>query len=535
MYCFGPHLPAATARPAQIRAGAGAPHNVDAASPAEDVSPAGVAAQGQSETSIAAIGPYVVEAWNDATGFVSSCGSPSFKEELTGFGFSANGGRSFTDLGGLPNLNCAKYIYEGDPSVAARRVGGHDYFYIASLYDSVTGLGPSNIALDACEVTGSGSSAALRCGQPVIAAASTQCMKFVFRTRKFVFCSFLDKDFLAVDPANGRLYVTFTDFQFTNNFGDPVEMSVCDIGNPAGGPGPLGGTPAAPLCKRGTPRVKVTKHLFAGPPYFTVAKADPRGCENEGAYPAVDTATGNVYVGYEYNWFSSLFFPPCEGASTPMADVVTNTPLRCLTLTPTAACTHPTARAAVPVVSMEGVFVPGYTRFPASDFPRLAVSDRYRAVSMVWNDARFHPFGDILLQSFQRGSLRPVQSRPVVLDQPHHGGLSFLPALRTPAANGQLDVSWYTRASVATANTGLTAALGVSPLATATPPNTMITNALSNWLVNASLIAPNFGDYTDNAVSTTGSAPYVGSTLYVAWADGRLGIPQPFEAHVPAG
>jgi hypothetical protein len=218
-----------------------------------------------------------------------------------------------------------------------------------------------------------------------------------------------------------------------------------------------------------------------------------------------------------------------------MADVVTKTPLRCLTLTPTAACTQPTTGTAVPVVSMEGVFVPGYTRFPAGDFPRLAVSDRYRTVSMVWNDARHHPFGDILLQSFTRGSLRPVQARPVVLDQPHHGGLSFLPALRTATANGLLDVSWYTRASVSTPDTGVAAALGVSPLATATPPNTMITDALSNWLVNSSLIAPNFGDYTDNAVSATGSAPYVGSTLYVAWSDGRLGIPQPFEAHVPAG
>src|SRR2546429_9883376 len=69
--------------------------NVDAANPQEDISPAGVSAHGQSETSIAAAGPYVVEAWNDATGFVSACGAPANKEELTGFGFSADGGKTF--------------------------------------------------------------------------------------------------------------------------------------------------------------------------------------------------------------------------------------------------------------------------------------------------------------------------------------------------------------------------------------------------------------------------------------------------------
>jgi hypothetical protein len=533
MFCFGPQSQG-TARRTHIPGGASAPQNVDAATVSEDVSPAGVAAQGQSEVSIGAVGPYVVEAWNDATGFLSACGAPSFKEELTGLGFSVNGGKSFTDLGGLPNVNCHKYLYDGDPSVVAYRVGGHDFFYISSLYNSFNGLGLSKLALDACEVSGSGSAAALRCGKPVIAAVSTQCEKVkISPTRTAEFCSFLDKEYLAIDPATGRLYMSYSDFQITRPFGDPELMSVCDLGNSAGGTGPAGGTPAAPVCKQGTPPVPVTPKLSVGKPYFTVAKQDPNGCENEGSYPAVDVQTGSVYVGYEYNWGTSLGFPPCVGASTPVTDVLTGTPLHCLTLTTFAACPLPTRRTAVPVVSMEGVFVPGYNRFPASDFPRPAVSDRYKTVSMVWNDARLHPFGDILLQSFQRGSLAPIQSRPVVLDRPHNGGLDFLPALRTATAAGLLDVSWYTRASVRTANTGVMAALHVNPLTTATPGNTMITNVLSDWANNSSLIIPNFGDYTDAAVSATGSAPYVGNTMYVAWSDGRLGIPQPFEAHLP--
>ena len=56
----------------------------------------------------------------------------------------------------------------------------------------------------------------------------------------------------------------------------------------------------------------------------------------------------------------------------------------------------------------------------------------------------------------------------------------------------------------------------------------------ANWLVNSSLGIPNFGDYTDNAVAVTARAPFVGSTLFIAWSDGRSGIPQPFEAHLPS-
>jgi|SRR5215831_1283302 len=534
MFCFGAQLQqGSTARPAQIPAAPGAPGNVDAARVAEDVSPAGVSVPGQSETSVGAAGPYVVEAWNDATGFVTACGAPSFKEELTGLGFSVNGGRSFTDLGGLPNPDCQNYVYGGDPSVAAYRVGGHDYFYISSLYNPLTGLGPSKIAFDACQVTGSGATARLACRGPFIAGTSTQCL--IPTPSQPEFCSFTDKDFLTIDPARGRLYVAYSEFLIAGSGGDPELMSACDLGSATGGRGPAGGTPAAPVCEKGTALKPVSATLEQGKPYFTVAKADPNGCENEGSYPAVDVATGNAYVGYEYNWGTSLGNPACETASTPVENVVAKVPLRCLTLTATSPCLHPGRTAAVRLVSMGGTPVPGYNRFTANDFPRLAVSDRFNTVSMVWNDARLHPYGDILLQSFGLGALHPLQARPVVLDRPHGGGLDLMPALRTATAGGLLDVSWYSRASVATTDTGVTAALNVSPRATATPANIQITSALSNWTNNSTLISPNFGDYTDAAVSVTGSPPYLGPTLYIAWSDGRLGIPHPFEAHLPAG
>jgi hypothetical protein len=74
---------------------------------------------------------------------------------------------------------------------------------------------------------------------------------------------------------------------------------------------------------------------------------------------------------------------------------------------------------------------------------------------------------------------------------------------------------------------------GVSPRTTATPgSHSTITSVTSDWNSDSSDISPNFGDYTDNVLVATGTAPYVGSTLYVAWSDGRLGLPQPFEAHL---
>src|SRR6266446_449593 len=99
IYCFGrqPNGPGTGTSPSSIQSSSGTAsdsgggtssfsRNVNAASLAEDISPSGSRAYGQAETSIAASGRYVVEAWNDFTGFISLCPSPMNKEELTGAG-----------------------------------------------------------------------------------------------------------------------------------------------------------------------------------------------------------------------------------------------------------------------------------------------------------------------------------------------------------------------------------------------------------------------------------------------------------------
>jgi hypothetical protein len=510
MFCFGPRqngASPATALASSSTVTVNFGSNVDAATLSEDVTPSGVQIHGQSEVSVAAAGPYVVEAWNDGTGFFAPCGSPQNKEELTGFAFSTNGGVSFTDLGGLPNANCATSIVAGDPSVEAYQVGGNTYFYISSIFIPFT-VPENALSVTACKVSGSGSTATLACSRPVVAAISSDCQTFF----GFTFCSFLDKEFLAIDAAHKKLYMSYTEFGPSTSFSGVIEVAVCDLTNPAN-----------PNCHNGGDGSIAGAGAPAAAPYFVVAPGDPHFCENEGAYPAVDRGTGDLYVAYEHDWFTGLF--NCGGETT--QDVMNFIPSSCLTLTPTSPCAGPAATQAVDITSLEAAFIPGYNRFPMNDFPRVAVSDLAGTVSMVWNDARQHGTGDIFLQSFNLGNLTAVQSSPVRINsRKDTGGWHFLPAVRQSDSNGNLNVSFYSRSSANTALTNVFAALKVAPRTT-TPPaknDAQVTTGSSDWNAVSSIIIPNFGDYTDNY--------FLGTTLYVAWSDGRLGFPQPFEDHV---
>ena len=490
--------------------------NVDAASPAEDVTPSGVSMHGQSEVSIASAGPYAVEAWNDATGFFAPCGSPQNKEELTGFGFSNNGGASFIDLGGLPNANCATSLTEGDPSVEVYTVGGKTYFYISSIF--IPFSVPENaLSVTACQVVGSGSTASLGCSQPIVAAISSDCQTFP-GPPSFTECSFLDKDFLAIDAARGKLYMSYTEFGPSTGFSGVVELAVCDLSNPA-----------SPTCHNGGDGSITGAGAPAAAPYFVVAPGDPNFCENEGAYPAVDPQTGAVYVAYEHNWITGLF--NCGGETT--QDVMNYIPGSCLTLTPTSPCAGPAVSQAVNIISLEAAFISGYNRFPGNDFPRVAVSDAAGTVSMVWNDAGRNPLGDIVLQSFSLGSLARVQAMPVRLNSDSEiGTLHFLPALRNVSATGLLNVSWYDRRlNPSSALTDVYAVTGLDPRIESTPKsNTRVTDFSADWLAASSLIVPNFGDYTDNFVVPVPKGGASGGRLFVAWSDGRINVPQPFQS-----
>jgi len=498
MYCFGPQPNIGSSARRKLSSSYAVSSNVDAANPNEDITQSGVRVYGQSETSTAAIDGFVLEAWNDATGFYAPCPSPNNKEELTGYGFSNNNGRSFTDLGGLPNANCASSEYFGDPGVEAYRgPDGSDYFYVTNIYtDSTT----NDIALAACKVNGVGQGAFLTCGQPIIVASDSN--------SGAPGSGFLDKPYVTIDPARGKLYVSYTNFTFTGTGNGQIELATCNVG----------ANPGAPTCAT------------------TAIIAPEQACVNQGSYPAADIASGDVYVAYEFNYVSNLG-SPCSGL--PTQEVTTRTPL---------GVGGPIAATTVNIASLELARVPGYNRFPVNDFPRIAVSDPYGTVSITWNDTRFRPTADILLQSYHLGSGFPttVQTtagctsgscpNPVRLTNNTTPTFNMLPALRNSEPDGGIDVTWFDKRRSPTTDRSFTdvyGALNMSPANTRTPSNTRITNIGSSWIGTSSDISPNFGDYTDNHVEESGSAPsYTVDTLFVAWSDGRLGLPQPFNAHV---
>ena len=99
-----------------------------------------------------------------------------------------------------------------------------------------------------------------------------------------------------------------------------------------------------------------------------------------------------------------------------------------------------------------------------------------------------------------------------------------MPALRSANSKGNLDVSWFSRTNANSTLTDVSFAGGVDPR-THHPvtSNSVVTTQSSDWNAVSSDIVPNFGDYTDNYVD--------GFRSYVAWSDGRIGEPQPFDAH----
>lgn len=505
---------------------AGPQGNVDASSPGEDRSPSGTPAPGQSEESIAAVGPDVVEAWNDATGAIAPCPSPRSREEGVGLGFSADGGASFADEGGLPNPDCQSYRFAADPAVAAWAPAGQAWFYVSALYQPSAGAGhgPDRLAIVPCHVVRDRAAAALSCGQPAVTAASSSCSG----GPSSELCSGLDKPFVVLDPRRGRLYVSYTEITTAPQLSFRIELAICDLGSLSGEAGPAGGAAGRPVCDNGgTPA--------PSPAYLSLTTPDP--CEDEGAYPAVDEETGDVYVAYEHNWVTNVVAPtPAQAGCTsqPVQNVMNRVAFSCLVLAPASPCSGPSESARQDVVSLDTVDVPGDESHTSDDNPRIAVSGPAHTVSMVWNDAREHPLGDVYLLSYQLASLQQVQPAPVRLNS-QTGGLHLMPALRGPGPDGTLDVTFYQRARPDSSVTDLQAVLHLDPrTATGAAPQLRVTTAPTDWAGVSSFTTPSgvtrprgpteFGDYTDAYVS--------GSTLYVAWADGRSGIPQPFEARI---
>ena len=512
--------PTSTARGRVAAAGVRFGTNVDANDPGHDV------AAGQSETAIAAQPnaggrALVMAGWNDVSGFFFS--PTTVQGSATGVAISEDGGRSFTDLIGLPNSNPDQQ-WSGDPAIASLGDGVH--FAVASLYypsaaacsDGLAAHGTVAISIATVQHTATGPTATFTAP---IQVADPGNLCDLFSGQPPTDLASLDKDWISYDPASRTVAVSYTRFYFP--------LLVC---------GPTGCTTSG---HSGNGQIEVARaHLPIRP--TALSSADFRrsavvwpeeafcpagvpsseqlrcGAVNQGAYVSV-AAGGASYVAWERNIDSNLANgDPYVYEHAALIPAGASNPSRGGSATPVVLTTgQPNGNGAGGVKSLDAVPIPGYSRGLGNDFPRLAVDNTRGRVVFAWNDASSHPLGNIWLRSAPL-SLATLAATHRVDDGSTYA-LHFLPAVSI-RNNGTICTSWYDRrlGGATSTLTDYYADCRANPSLNAI--DTRITTGSTDWAGTGSLISPNFGDYTDNATD--------GTHTYFTWSDGRIGVPQPF-------
>lgn len=179
------------AAPAPAGSREGAAPLAAAAPPAPNVrvnDPSGdFAGEGQCETSIAVWGNYMVAAWNDSKGFRDATG------QTQGWATSTDGGETWTDQGTLPvPVSPAGWKWTSDPVVIVNPNTGAFYY---------AGLGDANSAVNGVGVLKG----------RFTGTAFEWTNRSAARTANYA-SAFLDKEWIALDPANGKVYLTYTNF-----------------------------------------------------------------------------------------------------------------------------------------------------------------------------------------------------------------------------------------------------------------------------------------------------------------------------------
>ncbi|HXM98256.1 MAG TPA: sialidase family protein [Candidatus Dormibacteraeota bacterium] len=157
----------------------------------------------QSETSSAWCGNNIVAGYNDSGAYLRTA-LTNFDGpwSLSGVSVSANGGKTFIDLGYLnPGGDPLNFLI-GDPVIACT---SSSRFYYASIFATATPPDAQGFRnpISAVSINRSNSGGAVW-GSPIVAAG------------KDGFTHSLDKPWFTVDPSNAmQLYVTYTDFDFS--------------------------------------------------------------------------------------------------------------------------------------------------------------------------------------------------------------------------------------------------------------------------------------------------------------------------------
>ena len=154
----------------------------------------------QSETGIAVKGSNVVVGFNQLN-----------NNQDSGVSFSANGGATYTDNGGLPAGPSPQFIF-GDPAVTACSDGK---FYYSSLASADGNFSDSRLVVSVGTFSGS----SLTWTDPILAAFSAD--------------DFLDKEWLTCDPSTDSLYLIYT--RYVGGVSGPITEQRVEISKSTNG------------------------------------------------------------------------------------------------------------------------------------------------------------------------------------------------------------------------------------------------------------------------------------------------------------
>jgi len=166
---------------------------------------------GQSETSIAGHGNNLVMTWNDGDGF-DRPGHPSY--QLMSYGYSTDNGATWTDGGTLPIPSPSgpapypNWMWSSDPVVVANETTG-EFIFTGLVYPdgppSDFGFAEVGDTNGVAVMKGTFSGSVFTWQSPKLVASGNNAS------------TFHDKQWVAVNPANGNIYVTYTKFVFTGD------------------------------------------------------------------------------------------------------------------------------------------------------------------------------------------------------------------------------------------------------------------------------------------------------------------------------
>ena len=489
--------------------------------------PAGLLSRSETTLAVGGQGKFVVVGWNDAEGFLHAPfrgvpGAPG----LSGFGFSTDGGQTFTD-GGTPffpavdpaNPSCGNLVTRGDPWLDIGGPGIDTVYYTnLSVHESVSCFS---------SFFGFPAGVTVHRGQFSDNSFSFNDVRLL-QSPNFPF-DFYDKEALAADKNGSRphVYVAVTNFigipissacTFAGGFGQIEVWSSLDGGNTYSGP------------------------TIVQPDLTNLADTTcSTGRLEQGSQPAVGP-DGEVYVAWQDG-------PDFAGGSTVLPlDVRIK-----VTRSDDFGASFTTPVTLASINSIRNRPPDGYNRTTINDFPRVAVANSgpFRGrVYVAFQSATspgvkrsnvFVSFSDDKGQTWSTPVLIGGSSPPDTL--------RFWPVVSVQTS-GNVDVVYYesaetnlvppslsnpTGAECQVAGRGgirprssLVDVLWAQSINGGTSYETPIkvTDVTSNWCKSRTNIIPTFGDYIASASH--------GNKVFATWADGRLPI-TPDTLPPPAG